>query len=341
MKIQEKYGVEYHKYWFNKEKGKGVLHMCSAPDKESAVAVHQHAHGLLASKIIEVDPDMVEGMMGAAQVNPAGAALIPDTTSGERDPGIRTIMFTDIVGSTAMTQDLGDDAAMLLVNAHDEIVRAALKEARGREVKHTGDGIMASFVSAVAAVRCAIRIQQGTRDHAAANPTVPLQVRIGLAAGEPVEQNQDLFGSTVQPGGSVSAPRPEPSQSLASNAPGGSRIGKRASSSATWATTPSRASASRCASTPSSSASGPKTLAFMGASMTDAIPLPEPPSGDGALEKYINYEQGVLQHAISVADAKATFVLTISLGLAVFYLPDVLTVSLKPPPARCWPGRSR
>ena len=58
--------------------------------------------------------------------------------------------------------------------------------------------------------------------------------------------------------------------------------------------------------------------------MTDAIPLPEPPSGDGALEKYINYEQGVLQHAISVADAKATFVLTISLGLAVFYLPDVL-----------------
>jgi|HubBroStandDraft_5_1064220.scaffolds.fasta_scaffold106106_2 hypothetical protein len=61
--------------------------------------------------------------------------------------------------------------------------------------------------------------------------------------------------------------------------------------------------------------------------MTDALTLPEPPSGDGALEKYINYEQGVLQHAISVADAKATFVLTISLGLAVFYLPDVLGAS--------------
>jgi class 3 adenylate cyclase len=224
VKIQEKYGVEYHKYWFNKEKGK-VFCMCSAPDKESAVAVHQHAHGLLASKIIEVDPDMVEGMMGAAQVNPAGAALIPDTTSGERDPGIRTIMFTDIVGSTAMTQDLGDDAAMLLVNAHDEIVRAALKEARGREIKHTGDGIMASFISAVAAVRCAIRIQQGTRDHAAANPKIPIQVRIGLAAGEPVEQNQDLFGSTVQLAARLCAAA-EPSQSLASNALAELCIGK-------------------------------------------------------------------------------------------------------------------
>ena len=56
-------------------------------------------------------------------------------------------------------------------------------------------------------------------------------------------------------------------------------------------------------------------------------PSPEPPAADGALEKYINYEQGVLQHAISVADAKATFVLTISLGLAVFYLPDVFALS--------------
>jgi hypothetical protein len=70
--------------------------------------------------------------------------------------------------------------------------------------------------------------------------------------------------------------------------------------------------------------------------MNDAEDLARAIPGDGALEKYINYEQGVLQHAISVADAKATFVLTISLGLAVFYLPDVLGVSTAggPAPAR-------
>jgi hypothetical protein len=58
--------------------------------------------------------------------------------------------------------------------------------------------------------------------------------------------------------------------------------------------------------------------------VSDAITSPVSSSGDGALDKYINYEQGVLQHAISVADAKATFVLTIALALALFSLPDVL-----------------
>jgi len=213
VKIQAQYGVEYHKYWFNREKGK-VFCICSAPDKESAALVHRHSHGLEASKIIEVDPEMVDGFLGASDVNPAGAALLADAKTA--DPGVRTVMFTDIVNSTALTQQLGDDAAMLVVNAHDKIVRAALGEWRGREIKHTGDGIMACFVSAVASVRCAIRIQQGVREHCDVHPETPVQVRIGLAAGEPVEQNQDLFGSTVQLAARLCATA-EPSQSLASN----------------------------------------------------------------------------------------------------------------------------
>jgi class 3 adenylate cyclase len=215
VKVQGQYGVEYHKYWFNKEKGKAFC-ICSAPDRESAALVHEHAHGLLASKIIEVDPDIADSFLGSAEVNAAGAVLLPDTQAGERDPGIRTIMFTDIVGSTAMTQDLGDDAAMLLVNTHDRIVRDALKAWRGREIKHTGDGVMACFVSAAAAVRCAIQIQQAMGEHCAAHPEMPVQVRIGLAAGEPVEQNQDLFGSTVQLAARLCAAA-QPNQSLASN----------------------------------------------------------------------------------------------------------------------------
>ena len=67
-----------------------------------------------------------------------------------------------------------------------------------REVKHTGDGIMASFVSTVAAVRCAIRIQRALAEREQANKEVPVKVRIGAAAGEPVENHLDLFGSTVQ-----------------------------------------------------------------------------------------------------------------------------------------------
>jgi class 3 adenylate cyclase len=215
VRVQAQYGVEYHKYWFNEQTGK-VFCLCSAPNADAAASVHRHAHGQMASTIIEVDPAMADGFLGGCLVNPVGAALVPETKAGEYDPGIRTIMFTDIVGSTAMTERLGDEAAMQMVNTHDQIVRLALGEFRGREVKHTGDGIMACFVSATSAVRCAIRIQQGMRDHCQSHPDMPMQLRIGLAAGEPVEQNLDLFGATVQLAARLCAAA-EPAQSLASN----------------------------------------------------------------------------------------------------------------------------
>jgi class 3 adenylate cyclase len=65
-------------------------------------------------------------------------------------------------------------------------------------VKHTGDGIMAAFISAAGAVRAACEIQGALRNHNAAEPRFPVVVRIGISAGEPVEKSDDLFGSTVQ-----------------------------------------------------------------------------------------------------------------------------------------------
>ncbi len=213
--IQQQFGVEYHRYWFNEQSGK-VFCICTAPNPEMAALVHQKSHGLVASKIIEVDPELADGFLGGCQVNPAGAALIPDTETGEYDPGVRMIMFTDIVGSTAINQRLGDEGAMQLINAHDQIVRGALQDLRGREIKHTGDGIMACFLSAVAAARCAIRIQQGVQAHCESSGDMAFQVRIGLAAGEPVEQNLDLFGTTVQLAARL-CESAEPAQILASN----------------------------------------------------------------------------------------------------------------------------
>ena len=209
---QAKYGVEYHKYWINESKGT-IFCLCTAPNPEAASRVHLEAHGLVASKIIEVSPDVAEGFLGGCEVNPGGAALIPGGAQHERDPGIRTVMFTDIVGSTAMMQRLGDDAALVFMRAHDSIVRDALGALGGREIKHTGDGIMACFVSTVAAVRCATRIQRSLAE----SPEVPIKVRIGAAAGEPVESHTDLFGSTVHLAARLCA-HAAPDQSLVSNA---------------------------------------------------------------------------------------------------------------------------
>jgi class 3 adenylate cyclase len=105
-----------------------------------------------------------------------------------------TILFTDITDSTALTQRLGDAQAQELVRAHNEIVREALRAGGGTEIKHTGDGIMASFPSASGGLECAIAIQRAV----AARGEPHLQVHIGLNAGEPVAEERDLFGTAVQ-----------------------------------------------------------------------------------------------------------------------------------------------
>jgi class 3 adenylate cyclase len=196
VKIQDKYGVHYHKYWVNEKAGK-IFCLCHAPNAEAAAQVHREAHGMLADKIIEIQPELAEGFLGGIETNAAGAAVLPGGETDARDPGIRTVLFTDIVDSTALTQTLGDEAVMALLDLHNTVVRDALADSGGREVKHTGDGIMASFVSAASALKCATRVQRELAQHEK-NRNRSLKVRIGAAAGEPVENHSDLFGSTVQ-----------------------------------------------------------------------------------------------------------------------------------------------
>jgi class 3 adenylate cyclase len=216
METQRKYGVEYTKYWLNEKAGK-VFCLCHAPNAEAAEQVHREAHGLLPDKIIEIQPELAEGFVGGVETNAAGAVILPGGGADARDPGIRTVLFTDVVNSTTLTQSLGDEAALAILGVHDAIVRDALSALGGREVKHTGDGIMACFISPAGAVRCAIQIQRELDKHAKANPDRPLKVRVGAAAGEPVEQHNDLFGSTVQLASRLCA-HAQPEQILVSNA---------------------------------------------------------------------------------------------------------------------------
>jgi class 3 adenylate cyclase len=215
VKVQGKYDVVYHKYWLNEEQGK-VFCLCSAPNAEAAINVHRDAHGLIPQKIIEVAPELADGFLGGAEVNADGAALLPGGGHDDRDSGTRTVLFTDIVESTSLTQRLGDEASMALLKVHDDIVRKALSECGGHEVKHTGDGIMASFISAAAAVRCAKQIQRSLLEHALHDGDLRVRVRIGAASGEPVESNRDLFGSTVQLAARICS-HALPEQSLVSN----------------------------------------------------------------------------------------------------------------------------
>ncbi|MCH7812019.1 MAG: adenylate/guanylate cyclase domain-containing protein [Chloroflexi bacterium] len=108
----------------------------------------------------------------------------------------RTILFTDIEQSTALTQRLGDARARAVLRNHERITREALKEHGGSEVKTMGDGFMASFSSATKALECAIATQRAFAKHNE-SAEEPIQVRIGLNAGEPIAEEDDLFGTAV------------------------------------------------------------------------------------------------------------------------------------------------
>jgi len=114
------------------------------------------------------------------------------------ETGPITVLFTDIAGSTAMTQKLGDAGAQEVVRVHNRIVRAALTDNNGREVKHTGDGIMASFGKVTDSVDAAIQMQRECMVHNQQNPELPLHLKIGINAGEPIVEDNDLFGTVVQ-----------------------------------------------------------------------------------------------------------------------------------------------
>lgn len=137
----------------------------------------------------------MEDFLGLATPEPTAApAAGPRTAAG----GMVTILFTDIEGSTTLTQNVGDAVAQTVVRAHNAVVRQALAANGGSETKHTGDGIMASFPRASSAIEAAIAIQREVASHNESNPETVFRVRIGLNAGEPVVEEQDMFGTAVQ-----------------------------------------------------------------------------------------------------------------------------------------------
>jgi len=108
------------------------------------------------------------------------------------------VMFTDIVGSTAMTHEKGNMAAQEVVRAHNRVVRDALSKTGGHEIKHTGDGIMASFEKVTDSLLSTQQMQMMIELHNQQNPEIPLKVKIGINAGRVVMEEKDLYGVTVQ-----------------------------------------------------------------------------------------------------------------------------------------------
>lgn len=108
---------------------------------------------------------------------------------------LRTLLFTDIEGHTAMMQRLGDAAGRVLLRHHEQVTRDALRRFAGAEVKTLGDGFLASFGSAQRALECAVALQRAFQQPGPGGETV--RIRVGVNAGEPIAEDDDLFGASV------------------------------------------------------------------------------------------------------------------------------------------------
>jgi class 3 adenylate cyclase len=130
------------------------------------------------------------------QILPSALADAPGLARHSDEQGTVTILFTDIEGSTALGQRLGDKAYHALLAEHNRILREQVAGHGGHEVKSMGDGFMVAFASAARALSCAVAIQKAFAHH---NETVeaPIRVRIGLNTGESIEEAGDYFGTAV------------------------------------------------------------------------------------------------------------------------------------------------
>jgi class 3 adenylate cyclase len=179
-----------------------VLHRRGLPFPDAGVA-----RGL-ASQIPDASLVVLEGTSIAPYLGDAEAVhrAVTEFLGGAEEPvtdkeppgvaAVHTILFSDVEGSTSLTERLGDAKAREVLRTYERIVREALRAHGGSEVKTLGDGFMASFSSAARALECAIAIQRAFAAHNA-SAEEPIRVRIGLNAGEPIAEEKDLFGTAV------------------------------------------------------------------------------------------------------------------------------------------------
>jgi class 3 adenylate cyclase len=167
---------------------------------QAAALFKEHGARLYLDQVIAKKVEL-QGLSGSdpyssiVAVSRAVQAEQPEVADAAAPDGTVTLMFSDIEGSTALNERLGDARWMEVLRAHNALIDEQVRRYNGRVVKTIGDGYMVVFASPEAAVRCALAIQSALE-----NPPERLRdirVRIGLHTGAAVPDGSDFFGREV------------------------------------------------------------------------------------------------------------------------------------------------
>lgn len=191
--IQDQFGCDCMTFWFDKDRGHAFC-LIDAPDKESVVEMHDEAHGLIPHKIMQVNSKLVAAFLGRLQDPESLDELSKsDVKAFYSDPAFRILMVTNQLDFKLLAHTSGKDKAYELFSLQNEIIHQQIDEYEGQKIEMEGKGFVISFITPSQAIQCALAIQK--RLHIAAEL---LRFRIGLHAGVPVANSEELFGESIR-----------------------------------------------------------------------------------------------------------------------------------------------
>ena len=197
LEVEHKYGCRALTYWFDEKRGTAFC-LIEAPEKEAVVKMHGEAHGQVPNRIIEVENRFVEVFLGRIQdpeTDPtAGLAGYPVF----EEAAFRIMMAMQVKNVARTKAALGMQKALKHFREFHKLVSLQIRKYNGRKTGQAGSEIIASFTTPHEAVDCAVRLAEHIRLFNHRSAIQPVQVAIGLAAGEPVTGNNTLFGDTIQ-----------------------------------------------------------------------------------------------------------------------------------------------
>jgi AraC-like DNA-binding protein len=192
LKVQDQFGCRGLTYWFD-DKRKTAFCLIEAPDMKALEDMHNHAHGQVPHRIIEVEPSIVESFLGRIEdpkkTRDTGLNIIDD-------PAFRTIMIIELK-HLAPFQSGSDQFQFSLKKFNQEVINS-LDAYDGKPVRQTDYYYLVSFQSVSNAVHAAFKIQSVLYDPANANLKNKISLKIGLSAGVPVTEKQLLFEDTIK-----------------------------------------------------------------------------------------------------------------------------------------------
>ncbi|GGG47707.1 nickel-binding protein [Bizionia arctica] len=188
LDTEHKYNCRGLTYWCD-EKRKTAFCLIDAPNKQALIDLHEHAHGAIPTRIIEVNDTIVESFLGRIE-DPEKSKNI--SLNIINDPAFRTIMVVKIKSKSLRSKDV--ETLKTAIRGYSYSIKAIVPQYQGRLVKQETNSFLMSFDTVSDAIHCGIKIQESYNGII----TPDLEFKIGISAGIPVTDKEGIFEDTIK-----------------------------------------------------------------------------------------------------------------------------------------------